>query len=192
MKKPVVSWVKNSTPSVPFYNAYCFFAFVSEYKKKVVFFLQITPSTDLFPSRKSGTNLFTLRKSGMQSRRENLEQICLCRVCSLPKYVDQSGRTPHLSPLLTIGPSLSRLLCLTSSLSPMDSSAAWLMVRSRGSSLCKSSLDLHVGVDHRTAAYFLAREQITEHPPIFSRGSRSHLGSISSFLFFSQIRAKKQ
>jgi hypothetical protein len=27
-----------NTPSVPFYNAYCFFAIVSEYKRKAVFF----------------------------------------------------------------------------------------------------------------------------------------------------------
>jgi hypothetical protein len=35
------------TPSVPFYNAYCFFAFVSYYKGKAVFILQKPPSTDL-------------------------------------------------------------------------------------------------------------------------------------------------
>jgi hypothetical protein len=47
---------------LPPYNAYCFFAFVSEYRRKAVFFLQITPPTDLFPSTKSGSNLFDVEK----------------------------------------------------------------------------------------------------------------------------------
>jgi hypothetical protein len=43
------------TPSVPFYNAYCFFAFVSEYKSKAMFFCK----EPLPPIRSSPENLET-------------------------------------------------------------------------------------------------------------------------------------